>query len=61
MNAFGRIAVAQEDKRIASSELADLGLCVLPTVPEPSLVMVVAESERVSAEDFAIGREEADS
>ena len=61
VNAFGRIAVAEEDKRIAPCELADLSLCVLPTLPKPSLVMIVAKAKRVAAEDFAIGREKADS
>jgi hypothetical protein len=61
VDAFGRIAVAEEDKRITPSELADLSLCVLPAFPEPSLVMIVAKAKGVAAEDFAIGREKADS
>jgi hypothetical protein len=61
MDAFGRISVAQQDKRIAPGELGDLRLSVLPAVPKPALVVISAEAEGIAAEDFGVGRQQADS
>ena len=60
MDALGRVTVAEQDKRISASQLGDLRLSVLPAGPEPSLMMIVAESNCVAANDFRVWRHEAD-
>ena len=60
VNAFGGVTVDQKGKRIVPGELGDLGLSVLPAIPKPSLVVIGAEADGVAADDFGIGRHEAD-
>ena len=57
---LSRVTVDQQGKRIFPGQLGNLGLCLLPAVPEPALVMIVAESKRVAANDFRVRRHEAD-
>jgi hypothetical protein len=59
VDAFGRIAIDQQAKRIVPGELGDLFQSVLPALPEPRLVVVAAEVKGIAADDFAIGGHEA--
>jgi hypothetical protein len=59
VDAFSRIAIDQQAKRIAPGELGDLLLRVLPALPKPTLVMIASESDCVAADDFGIWRHEA--
>ena len=55
VDTLGGVTVDQQSQRIVPGYLGDLGLCVLPTIPEPALVVVGAETDGVARHVLAIG------
>ena len=60
MDAFRRVAIDQDSVGIAAGDLGDLGQGILPAFPEPGLVMVLAEIDRIAGEILGIRRHKAD-
>ena len=60
MDAFRGVAVDQDGVGIAAGDGGDLAQGILPTFPQPTLVVVLAKIDGVAGKVLAVGRHEAD-
>jgi hypothetical protein len=56
MDALGCVTVAKEGEGIATKQLGNFDLSVLPTFPEPRLMDILAEAERVAGHVLGVRR-----
>ena len=60
VDAFGRVTVDQDSVGIAAGDAGDLGQGILPALPEPGLVVVRSEIDRIAGQIFRVRRHEPD-